>query len=457
VYTRQSLDRTGDEAAVTRQREDCHKLCADRGWIVAATVVDNDVSASNGKARPGFARVLAMVDAREVDVVVVWATDRLVRKLAELEDVIERCERAGVRLATVSGDLDLSTDSGRLVGRILASVARGEVERKGARQRRANQQRAENGEVRGWSHRPFGYTADKTTPCPVEATAVRDGCAQLLSGGSLRSLATQWNAAKLAPPQRATRWTATTVRAVLLNPRIAGLSTYRGDIVGNGTWTPLVDEPTWHAVHALLTDDGRRAPRGARSLLGGLARCSCGAPMRHGNNSRGRPIYRCSMISEGPGTGHVARLADPVDDLIRDVVVGRLSRPDAAELLVDQDRPDVDALRAEARVLRAKLDEIAREFADDRTVTVRQVRTMTERVKGRLAAVDEQMADAGRRSVLGPLIGAEDVRAVWEGLDIDRQRAVVDTLMTITLRSPGQGARMFDPDTVQIEWREQER
>ena len=49
----------------------------------------------------------------------------------------------------MTGDLDLSTDAARLVGRILASVARGEVERKGARQKRAQQQAAQQGRPAG--------------------------------------------------------------------------------------------------------------------------------------------------------------------------------------------------------------------------------------------------------------------------------------------------------------------
>lgn len=32
VYLRQSLDRTGEGLAVARQREDCLRLCAERGW-----------------------------------------------------------------------------------------------------------------------------------------------------------------------------------------------------------------------------------------------------------------------------------------------------------------------------------------------------------------------------------------------------------------------------------------
>jgi DNA invertase Pin-like site-specific DNA recombinase len=52
------------------------------------------------------------VGDKRADVVIVWAVDRLVRRLADLEMVIDACEASGVKLATVSGDLDLSTDQG---------------------------------------------------------------------------------------------------------------------------------------------------------------------------------------------------------------------------------------------------------------------------------------------------------------------------------------------------------
>ena len=34
-----------------------------RGWTVADVVMDNDVSASTSKVRPGYARILGMIDA----------------------------------------------------------------------------------------------------------------------------------------------------------------------------------------------------------------------------------------------------------------------------------------------------------------------------------------------------------------------------------------------------------
>jgi hypothetical protein len=59
--------------------------------------------------------------------------------------------------------------------------------------------------------------------------------------------------------------------------------------------------------------------------------------------------------------------------------------------------------------------------------------------------------------VLTPLVAAENAAAVWESLDQSRQRAVIRTLMTITVLSPGKGARQaFDPATVHITWHQQE-
>lgn len=55
--------------------------------------------------------------------------------------------------------------------------------------------------------------------------------------------------------------------------------------------------------------------------------------------------------------------------------------------------------------------------------------------------MEAEQTNAGRVDVLGPLIKAADVRAVWEAMDTDRQRVVIDTLMTVVLLPPGRGVR----------------
>jgi hypothetical protein len=55
--------------------------------------------------------------------------------------------------------------------------------------------------------------------------------------------------------------------------------------------------------------------------------------------------------------------------------------------------------------------------------------------------------------VVAELITSDDVRATWSGLDISRQRAIVRSLMSITLNPAGRGARRPDlGKTVLITW-----
>jgi hypothetical protein len=129
-----------------------------------------------------------------------------------------------------------------------------------------------------------------------------------------------------------------------------------------------------------------------------------------------------------------------------------LSQPDTRALLTDQRHPDIAQLRDRALALRQRLDSLAVDFADG-TLTGSQLRTATARVRQNLTAVEAEMADAGRVDVLGPLVAAADVQAVWDALSVARRRAVIDLLMTVTVHPAGRGKRHFDASTVTITWR----
>ncbi|MDQ5874696.1 MAG: recombinase family protein, partial [Actinomycetota bacterium] len=108
-----------------RQEADCRALAESRGWDVAEVYVDNDLSAYSGKPRPAYKRLLADLSSGSIDAVVTWHLDRLHRSPTELEHFFEVCDRAGLKsMATVTGDVDLSTDDGRFHARIMGAVAR---------------------------------------------------------------------------------------------------------------------------------------------------------------------------------------------------------------------------------------------------------------------------------------------------------------------------------------------
>ena len=59
IYARLSLDRDATGLGVARQEEECREYAAVRGWVVGEVYVDNDISATSGKRRPEFERLLA--------------------------------------------------------------------------------------------------------------------------------------------------------------------------------------------------------------------------------------------------------------------------------------------------------------------------------------------------------------------------------------------------------------
>src|SRR4051794_2486764 len=223
IYLRQSKDREGNELAIERQRAECRRLCERRGWTVVDEIIENNQSASK-RGRSGFKRVVEMLEQRAADGVVVLRIDRMFRLNDELETLIDLAERHGGRVVTVEGDIDLATPSGRLVARVLVSVARAEMETKSARHKLANRQRAEAGLPHS-SKTPYGYRDDRMTLHPTEAPVVRRMGEMILSGHSYRDVAWWFNGAGHRT-KGGHEITSLTVRKLLENPRYGGLVIY---------------------------------------------------------------------------------------------------------------------------------------------------------------------------------------------------------------------------------------
>lgn len=146
-------------------------------------VVDAGESAKSLN-RPGARKVLAMVEAGEVDAVVVYKLDRLTRSVRDLADLLDTFDRRGVALVSVCESLDTSTAAGRLVLNVMASVAQWERETIGERTREALQSRRRRGLRAG--EVPFGYAVgeDGETLIPDSAEgAILDTMRELRAAG----------------------------------------------------------------------------------------------------------------------------------------------------------------------------------------------------------------------------------------------------------------------------------
>lgn len=450
LYVRISSDPTGARLGVKRQAADCTAKAAALGWQITELYEDNDKSASTGKSRPAYQRMLADVEAGRINAVIVWDLDRLTRRPIEVEQFIDIADRHHVALASVGGDVDLATDNGRMFARIKGAVARAEVERKSTRQCRANLQRAEAGRP-GGGRRPFGYSRDRMATLEVEAAEVRKAAEALLAGSSVRGIVAGLNARSVTTTSGGP-WRPTELRRMLANPRYAGLVVHRGEVIGKGKWPPILDEDTFHSVRAVLSDPTRhKAGPPRRYLLSGLAHCNvCGGRL-FGVTEKGKgALYRCESRR------HVNTKADPVDDMILQLVAARLAQPDAVDLLAPPERADeARALRDEDADVRARLDGLAEAYAANE-IDRRQLRAGSERLHRRLDKITGDLARVAQTSVLTSIVTADDVSFQVKAMyldDLDRLRSIVSFLVEITLTPPGRGARTFDPRTVGLTWR----
>ncbi|WP_375476984.1 recombinase family protein [uncultured Jatrophihabitans sp.] len=442
IYLRQSLDLAGDRLAVTRQREDCQKIAQQRGWTVVAEYVDNSISASDKRMdRPGYNDLVQAFSAGEFDALVCYDLDRLTRQPRQLEDWIDAAQERGLLLVTANGEADLSTDGGRLFARIKASVARAEVERKSARQKRAALQRAEEGRPPS-GVRLTGYSIDGKI-VKNEADLVRSIFHRFLTGDSLKGIAA-WLNASGQPTRNGHAWNPSTLRSMLVNPRYAGLAIYCGESTGRqGSWPALVDETTYALVRDKITDPRRRTQVGTdRKHLGsGLFLCGvCDRPVR--SHSGGR--YRC------PAGGHVTRLSSSIDAFILAVLRGRLAQPDLADVLHRPDSPAAQRHAEEVTRLRDRLAAIEGDY-DGGLIDGRRYKIATDKIRAELANVERKRIRSLAGVGAGATLSAPDPVAAFDASPLGAQRTVLDALMTVRLLSAARGHK-FAPETVVIEW-----
>lgn len=459
VYLRISADRAGQKLGVARQRADCEKLCAEKGWT-PVEFCDNDVSAASGKCRPAYEKMLDAIRGGSVGAVVAWDLDRLHRRPIELEKFMALADEKHLALATVSGDVDLSNPQGRLIARLKGNVAAHEIEQMKVRQRAAGKQRAERGRPK-W-RRAFGYQeytgtkeADegKRVIDPVTAPLVREAYAAVLAGASLSDICRLFNdSGHYGLTGRP--WTATTVSLFLRAPRNAGLRDYGGEIVGAGTWPALVDPDTWRAVQTVMANPSRKPGRKSvrKHLLTGMLFCGkCGHHMG-GVHTAGRQLaYAC----KNPACRGVSIRRDHVEPMICELITGTLAAPDAVDLLKAEqhDTAEAERLRIEASNLYAQLDRLGVDYAEG-LLTARQVKSATDVIEAKLTENTRQQQDSEKLRVFdGIPLGTPEVAAAVEALSPDRLRAIMDVLMQVTVAPVGKGGKAFKPERVQVAWK----
>jgi hypothetical protein len=387
----------------------------------------------------------------------VYDLDRLHRQPRELEEFIDLCERLRLRnVASVSGEIDLTTPDGQFQARILGAVAKKESDDKSRRIRRKHEELAVNGKVSGGGSRPYGYNDDRRTLRASEAAIVRECARRFLAGESIRSIASDLNERGI-PTVGGGAWSPQTLRRMLGSARIAGQREHKGEIVAKAEWRPIISRSDSAKIRAKLADPERRTNKSARRyLLVRLLKCGlCGEYLVSRPRSDGQRRYACAAGPGFSGCGHLYVTAAEAEAWVLDACFYRLDSPElAAAMSGAADDPEAARWQQEADDAEAQLQELATAYAA-REIGMPEWRTARVPIEQRRTHARKQLAKATRTTVLDGYVGnADALRADWEALDLTRQHAIVAALVDHVSVAPGRrGYNRFDESRLRPFWR----
>jgi site-specific DNA recombinase len=363
-----------------------------------STIVEREASSVSDEWKR--ARDAEIEKLKPGDTLVVWKFDRLGRNLVDLVNTIDALLARGVKVRSITEGLDLSTPMGKFGFQVLAAAAEFErnliIERTSA----ALRTKIEAGHV-VTGPRLYGFAADGVTHVEHEAIIIREIVRRILAGESVHSVVDDLNAREI-PTATGGSWRRFGLRELLRNPRLAGLHSYRGKVLGPGAWEPIISVEEHEELRARLPRFKGRGVGGApvRYAYSGILTCgvckvgrvtgnaqsatiaayACGNPKCHKTKIRAHLLERDLNIAV------VLKLLDPG-------FVERISKAAGGD-------PTLSARLTEDRQLLVRL---ARQFGEGK-FSEEEWLAMREPIDRRIRAAEEQQANQPNQALLAALL-----------------------------------------------------
>jgi len=475
IYCRLSYAPDGSLEKVERQEGDCRELGARLKWPISEFHIFRDNSRSawqRKRKRPAWEQMLQAIEAGEINAMLIYHGDRLIRQPHDLETLINISDSRGIRIASPSGTRSLDSPDDRFILRIEAAQACRESDNTSRRVQRAMDSRLERGLTNTGGRRPFGYGLengtrlkqgsdgkvsevpflDTTLQVPEEATLLADAVERLLAGQSQNGVVRWLNTRCTTTEGNA--WTAKSLRNVVLSPRVAALIERDGALYP-AAWDSIISEEAWVDLKSLFKDNAAANPypgRERRYLLSGAQGAQCGlcqAFMRTkpsgGRNRKTSRIYHCHDCRK---TGRNVEL---LDAYVEGKAVALLNDARFLEELVSRQSADTPSPSAEIAALERRKREVTEQLKNlanhpevDAGLAFAALASFDEKITAlRVAA-----AAAADHQLLARMAGITPER--WRDTALDVRSATVRQLFQVIVHPTARRGPGFDPDTVQV-------
>jgi site-specific DNA recombinase len=376
VYCRVSTEEQAKEGyGLQAQLHELRALAATRGYEVVGEYSDEGISGATLE-RPRLDALRQAIKARQIDVVLAHASDRIARDLNHLLIVRHEMRKAAVKLEYATHSPDDSA-VGQFQEQVLGAVA--QLERAMIRERtaRGRRQKARSGLIPA-GPAPFGYRRDPQQPGTyivdeAEAEIVRRMFAWVIDGASSGVVAQRLNAQGV-PTHNGARWDRPSVCRLIRNPTYKGVAVFNRTTVGEVTTTPKRrDESEWITIPVpaiIMATQFARAEQqlernrtrlvgkpGHAYLLKGLARCAACDHSLTGTNEPRRRVYRCQGRRDPAVRCRLKAIrCDVLDDLVWSTIVGFLKDPNRLLAKMEATGFALDTDRADAAFIKADLE-----------------------------------------------------------------------------------------------------
>jgi len=449
VRVSQVRGRDGDSFISPDQQEDRIRSWASaRDFEVGEVHVELDAKGDDA-SRPKLLAAIERIERGESAGLVVGYASRFGRSLLDGLALIERVRAAGGLFASVADGLDTSTETGRLVLRIMLSIAEHDLERV-----RGNFQDARARAVGRGIHPspvpPFGYTRPEDddghilgplVPDVVTGPLVSELFVKRAAGVGPTALARLLEAAGARTPYDSGTWTLRGVRTMLANRVYLGEARH-GEFVNAGAHLALTDPVTFRQAQAATAVRPSRSPD-RPAVLAGLLRC---AGCRHAmgsfiNRQRSETYrqYRCQRTYPAgrcPEPASIAASAG-IEDHVTEAFFEAVGRMAAEPVRDDGSLADLERAAAEA-------EDALRMFRDDeRIIATLGADAFAEGLGHRRTTLDAALDALGnaRRELEDPsrLPSATDLRALWPSLDVEEKRRLLRLAVEAVFVRRGRG------------------
>jgi site-specific DNA recombinase len=284
VSTEQGLEQDFNSLDAQREASEAYiKSQAHEGWRLVRDRYDDGGFSGGSMDRPALKKLLADVQARRIDLIVVYKVDRLTRSLADFAKLVETFDAHGVSFVSVTQSFNTTTSMGRLTLNVLLSFAQFEREVTGERIRDKIAASKKKGMWMGGVV-PLGYRVENRALHIVEdhAAIVRSLFCRYLEAGSVVRLKQQLDADGVRIPIRIDGAGRSTggglfsrghIYKILSNPIYVGRIAHKGQ-VHEGQHPPIVTLDLWDKVQQTLRDHlgatrTKRTRQSSDALLGG--------------------------------------------------------------------------------------------------------------------------------------------------------------------------------------------